>query len=217
MAMDFRSQMFEMMARVPSYSAWLQTECDMEPSYRYHRRVLKLLQWKCPPTRWWLKTPAHMASIRALDAVYPDARFVMTHRDIGTVLVSVCALMDALSRPLTDRPDPLAIGRYNTALWSASLRRLMEFRDNGNEHRFHDVSFAAMQADPIAAVTELYAQLGDDLTAETRDAMLKWWNQSSAERRAATYKPETFGLDVGGLRAQFAFYHDRFDIIPDWR
>ena len=86
---------FEGMALVPSYSSWL-LQCDMEPAYRYHQRVLKLLQWRCPPERWWLKTPAHMLSIDALDAVYPDARFVMTHRDVGKVLPSVCALYDTL-------------------------------------------------------------------------------------------------------------------------
>ena len=72
MALDFRSQLFEGMASIPSYSSWL-LACDMEPAYRYHRRVLQLLQWRCPPERWWLKTPAHMHSIDALNRVYPDA------------------------------------------------------------------------------------------------------------------------------------------------
>ncbi len=36
MAFDFRSLVFEGMARVPSYTSWL-SECDMEPAYRYHR------------------------------------------------------------------------------------------------------------------------------------------------------------------------------------
>ena len=85
MAFEFRSLIFEGMSLIPSYTAWL-LQCDMEPAYRYHRRVLKLLQWRCPPDRWWLKTPAHMLSIDALNAVYPDARFVMTHRDVGKVL-----------------------------------------------------------------------------------------------------------------------------------
>ncbi len=53
MALDFRSPVFGGMALLPSYSSWLRS-CDMEPAYRYHKRVLKLLQWHCPPTRWWL-------------------------------------------------------------------------------------------------------------------------------------------------------------------
>ena len=63
MAFDFRSQLFEGMASIPTYSSWL-LACDMEPAYRYHRRVLQLLQWRCPPERWWLKTPAHMHSMQ---------------------------------------------------------------------------------------------------------------------------------------------------------
>ena len=148
MGMDFRSLVFDGMARVPSYCAWL-LDCDMEPAYRYHRRVLKLLQWRCPPVRWWLKTPAHMLSIDALNAVYPDARFVMTHRDVGKVLPSVCALYYALSSILTEAPDPIAIGRDNMELWRCSLERLINFRDRGNEDRFHDLTFDAVQRDPI--------------------------------------------------------------------
>ena len=105
MALDFRSQMFEATAKIPSYSEYL-ADCDMTPTYRYHRRVLQLLQWRCPPNKWWLKTPAHMQHIDELNAVYPDALFVMTHRDITKVMPSVCALMSALSSPMTDSPGP---------------------------------------------------------------------------------------------------------------
>ena len=49
MAFDFRSLMFEGMASVPELQR-VAAECDMEPAYRYHQRVLKLLQWRCPRT-----------------------------------------------------------------------------------------------------------------------------------------------------------------------
>ena len=47
-------------------------DCDMAPAYRYHRRVLQLLQWHCPPRLWHLKTPVHMLALDALDAAYPE-------------------------------------------------------------------------------------------------------------------------------------------------
>jgi Sulfotransferase family len=212
MALDFRSQLFEGMARIPTYSSWL-LACDMEPAYRYHRRVLQLLQWRCPPERWWLKTPAHMHSIAALDRIYPDARFVMTHRDVGKVLPSVCALFEALSNVLTDHPDPVAIGTHNAALWCYSLQRLMEFRDNGNEDRFFDVSFQAVQKDPLAAVEQLYAELGDELSPDARRRMQDFWSESSKDRSGPhAYRGERFGLDPAAIREQFAFYYDRFDV-----
>jgi hypothetical protein len=212
MAFDFRSQLFEGMARIPAYSSWL-LACDMEPAYRYHRRVLQLLQWRCPPERWWLKTPAHMHSIDALDRIYPDARFVMTHRDVGKVLPSVCAVFEALSNVLTDQPDPVAIGSHNAELWRYSLERLIEFRDNGNEGRFFDVSFESVQRDPMAAVAQLYGELGDDLSDDARQRMQDWWEESSKERSGPhTYKAETYGLRPAEIREQFAFYYDRFDV-----
>ena len=155
MALDFRSLIFDGMAYVPSYTRWLM-QCDMVPAYRYHERVLKLLQWRCPPYRWWLKTPAHMLSIDALNTVYPDARFVMTHRDIGKVLPSVCALYSSLSSILTERLDATALGAHSREVWSTALGRLIDFRDRGNEKRFHDLSFDEVQRDPIGEVTRLY-------------------------------------------------------------
>ena len=212
MALDFRSLIFEGMALVPGYSSWL-LQCDMQPAYRYHRRVLKLLQWRCPPERWWLKTPAHMLSMDALDAVYPDARFVMTHRDVGKVLPSVCALYHSLSRVLTEHPDPVAIGTHNVEVWRGALERLIAFRDRGNGDRFHDLSFASVQRDPMAEVSRLYTELGDDLTDDARRRMQDWWTESSKQRSGPhTYQPETYGLDLAAVREQYAFYHDRFGV-----
>jgi len=212
MAFEFRSLIFEGMSLIPSYSAWL-LECDMEPAYRYHRRVLKLLQWRCPPDRWWLKTPSHMLSIDALTRVYPDARFVMTHRDVGKVLPSVCALYSTLSTILTTRPDPLAIGAHSLEVWRTALERLIAFRDQGNEARFHDLSFEAVQRDPIGQVEGLYAELGDDLSDDARRRMEAWWAESSKDRSGpGIYAAEEFGLDPELIAEQFAFYYERFTV-----
>ena len=210
MAFDFRSLVFEGMALVPSYSAWI-LNCDMEPAYRYHARVLKLLQWRCPPDRWWLKSPAHMLSIDALNAVYPDARFVMTHRDVNAVLPSVCALYNTLGRVLADGLDPQAIGVHNVNTWRIGLERLIAFRDAGNEHRFVDLSFDDVQRDPIGQIEQLYAQLGDELTDDARARMTAWWAKSSAERSGpGSYSIAEFGLDAHAITEQFAFYNERF-------
>jgi hypothetical protein len=212
MAFEFRSQVYEGMALIPSYTEYLLT-CDMEPAYRYHQRVLKLLQWRCPPNRWWLKTPSHMASIDALDVVYPDARFVMTHRDLGAVLPSVCAVKEALSTPVVTQLDRHALGRHEVDIWSESLRRLIAFRDDGREDRFFDVMFADVQADPVAAMERLYAEMGDELTDGTRTRMAEWWAAETATRKRGP-RPDAaaYGLDPTKLREQFAFYHDRFNV-----
>jgi hypothetical protein len=212
LAFDFRSMVFEGMARIPTYSEWL-LACDMEPAYRYHKRVLKLLQWRCPPTRWWLKTPSHMHAIDALDRVYPDARFIMTHRDIASVIPSVSAVMSALGGMLTDEPDPVYLGRHNTEVWETALHRTIDFRDAGREARFFDIAFADVQSDPIASVRRLYDWLGEELTAVAEARMREWWDANSRERHGAhAYRPADYGLDVDDLRRRFRFYTERFDV-----
>jgi hypothetical protein len=217
MALEFRSMVFDGMARVPNYSAWL-LQCDMVPAYSYHRRVLKLLQWRCPPDRWSLKTPAHMLSIDDLNTVYPDARFVMTHRDVGKVLPSVCALYSTLTTILTERPDPHAIGRHNAEIWRTALERLIDFRDRGNEDRFCDLSFEAVQRDPVGQVAQLYEELGEDLSDVARDRMQDWWDESTKERAGpGTYAAESFGLDLARIEADFDFYYARFNVRAEDR
>jgi Sulfotransferase family len=212
LALAFRSMVFEGMARLPSYSEWLMA-CDMEPAYRYHQRVLKLLQWRCPPTSWWLRTPSHMHAIIELGQVYPDARFVMTHRDVASVLPSVAALMAMLSSPLTDELDRTYLGRHNSEVWQTALERLVSFRDNGNDHRFFDIQFGEMQSDPMGVIHRLYEWRGEEISKEAEHRMASWWDENSRDRHGSRrYGPEEFGIDVPAVRRQFRFYTDRFGV-----
>ncbi len=47
MALDFRAHYFPAFAHLPSYTEWL-LDADLTSTYRYERRVLKLLQWGEP-------------------------------------------------------------------------------------------------------------------------------------------------------------------------
>ncbi len=108
MNLTFRCSMLDCVAQTPSYGAWLM-ECDYGPAYRYHERVVKLLQWHRPPSRWRLKSPAHMFSIDDLDVVYPQSRFVITHRDVTKVIPSVASVETAVVRMYTGKADPVVL------------------------------------------------------------------------------------------------------------
>jgi hypothetical protein len=210
--LSFRCSMLDTVAQTPSYGAWL-VDCDFGPAYRYHRRVLKLLQWRRPPNRWRLKTPAHMFGIDALDAVYPHARFVITHRDPAKVMASLASVETAVVRMYTGKADPQYFGRHCVDDWDLALRRFLAFRDRVGEARFFDVAFADLQADPIGTVRGLYEWLGEDLTPETATAMQEWWDGSQEDRHAGgghRYTPEEFGLDADELHERFAYYSERF-------
>ena len=83
----------------------------MRETYTFHRRVLKLLQWHCPPILWHLKTPVHMFALDALVEAYPNAKFLWSHRDPAKVMGSVCSLIRYVRSWSSDRDDPAGTRR----------------------------------------------------------------------------------------------------------
>ena len=209
MSLDFKSQIFQAFAQIPSYSEWF-VDTDLTSTYLYERRVLKLLQWGESPRPWRLKSPAHVLSLDALDRVFPDARFVMTHRDPTDVMLSVCDVYADLIGVFTDHMDRAYIGRLNVGQWSTGMRRVLSFRDGGADDRFYDIDFRAMQADPIGEVQGLYEWLGEPVSDVFESGMRRWWSEN-AEHREPSVKasPESFGLDLDAVRPKFADYVER--------
>ena len=213
MAYDFKSQLFLPFAQLPSYTDWLIHEADLVPTYRYVKRVLKLLQWRCPPTRWRLKAPTHTLFIDALVEVFPDARFWMTHRDIAAVIPSVADLYFEMARAFSDHVDKTYLGRVNVNMWELGLRRLIAFRDGGANQRFFDIQFAPFQRDPFPILTQLYRFLGEELTDAAQTRMRSWRQNTPRDKHGThSYTASDFGIDPGRLRQQFRFYSDRFQV-----
>lgn len=207
MALDFKSHIFQSFAEIPSYSRWLVHEADLTSTYRYQRRVMKLLQWGEPKRRWRLKCPSHVLWLDALDAVFPDARFVMTHRDPTDVILSVADLYADIIGSFSAAIDRSYIGRLNVDHWSLGMQRALRFRADGADDRFYDIDFRAMQADPIGEVTGLYAWLGIPVGPEFESRMRSWWAHAADEREPSTHAdPAQFGIELDEVRPRFARY-----------
>jgi len=209
MALDFKSHLFQSFAEIPSYSRWLVEGADLTSTYRYQLRVMKLLQWGEPERPWRLKCPSHVLWLDALDTVFPDARFVMTHRDPTDVILSVADLYADIIGSFSAEIDRPYIGRLNVEHWSLGMERAMKFRADGAEDRFYDIDFRAMQADPIGEVTGLYAWLETPVGEEFEARMQSWWMQAAAEREPSSHAdPHAFGIDFDAVRPRFARYVD---------
>jgi hypothetical protein len=211
MGLDFKSHFFQAYARIPSYSRWLLREADLTSTYLYERRALKLLQWGEPTRRpWRLKAPSHLLWLPQLDVAFPDARFVMTHRDPTDVMVSVADLYAEVSAMFSKENDLHYLGELNIEHWSVGMERALAFRDAGNDHRFYDLHFQAVQRDPIREVRGLYAWLGEPVTEEFEAAMQRWWRENAEPRTRNVHPdPAAFGIDLERVRPLFADYVER--------
>jgi hypothetical protein len=211
MGMSFRTFHFDGAVRVPSYLAWLM-DCDMRETYTFHRRVLKLLQWHCPPVLWHLKTPVHMFALDALVVAYPNAKFMWSHRDPANVMGSVCSLIQYVRSWSSDRDDPEELGAEQLDSWAEAVRRAMDFRKRVGDEKFSDVAFADLQSNPVNTLKASYESLGLTFTAAAARSVERWAREHKPGTRGAhDYNLADYGLTPEGVRERFAEYLRTYD------
>ena len=144
LGMSFRTVHFDGFGRVPSYLAWV-TDCDMRSTYRYHRRVLRLLQWHCPPRLWHLKTPVHMFALDALVGGVSRRQVPVEPPRPGQG-ARLRLQPHPLRAQLGQRPRRFVGARGGAArALVEACRRAMDFRGRVGEDRFADLAFADLQ------------------------------------------------------------------------
>ena len=132
---------------------------------------------------WRLKCPTHLLFLDHLDRSFPDARFVMTHRDPADVIVSVADVYLEIGGMFSDDIDLHYLGALNLEHWSVGMERALAFRDRGNDHRFYDIDFRTMQTDPIGEVREAVRLAGRaGHRRSSRRAWTRWWAEFAANR-----------------------------------
>lgn len=200
--------------RVPSYFDFLVDEVDFEAAYRIHRRQLQLLQWRMPQPRWALKYPNHVLAMDAILKVYPDARFVMTHRDPVQTLASISKMSLKLSEVRYDAPiDPHLVGRQMLHFVQRHIDRIMAFTASPDANRVTHVDYYRLLENPEAAMLDVHAGLGIDSPDAVRAAVAGWRGRNPKNARGANdYSLEQFGLDADSVAEQFGDYMRCFDI-----
>jgi hypothetical protein len=184
-------------------------------AYRFHKRFLQHLQIQSDPGQWFLKCPDHVFAFDAIDAVYPDARFVFVHRDPLSVLPSVAKLTALLRRPFTRALDEHQIGQQVTERWSEGTRLMIERCVNwrGGRHRIFHVHYEELTAKPLETVIALYDRFdldfGGKARARMRDFLERTPHGGYGNNR---YSFEEFGLERRELQRRFGNYAAYFDI-----
>lgn len=214
MAPSFRSLRFDTTHRVPSYRRWLE-RTGLEPGFRFHRRLLQHLQHQEGAGQWVLKCPDHIFALAALEAVYPDARFLFVHRDPLKVLPSVTRLTEVLREPFSERIDPVGVGDTIAADWHAGSLLMVEAarRLAATPSRAMHIQFGALRDRPLETVAGIYAHFGLDFGEPARAGMA-----AEIARRPRggygrnRYRFRDHGLDPHAERQRFRPYTDAFGV-----
>jgi hypothetical protein len=210
LGMAFHGQQFTV--PVYGYHAWWRST-DMTSAYEYHRRVVKLLQSRRPPDLWLFKAPHHNFHLDAIVSAYPDARFVVTHRDPVKAVPSWASIVAAILPPSAGERDRRRLGREAAEHLRVGVERAIAARARLGEERFLDVHHRELVADPFATLRRIYAFLGLELRPAVEQS-IRHWHQANRTGAHGThrYTAEQFGLSDAQLRADFEFYTRHFDI-----
>lgn len=190
-------------------------DADFSTTYAFHRKVLTLLHSHRPPHRWLLKAPPHIFHLDDFAREYPDARFIMTHRDPAKIIGSVCSLNHRL---YTERCKPGSwektdIGPQTLKFWAEGIERAMAARAQIGEDRFVDVWNDDVVRDAVGTFEKTYAaldmEISDDLRARIQDYATR---NAKGSKGAHRYTAEEYGLTDAGIRDAFGAYIDRFNL-----
>jgi hypothetical protein len=210
LGMAFHAQQFTL--PVYGYHSWWR-KTDMTAAFDYHRRVVKLLQSRRPPDLWLFKAPHHNFHLEAFLLAYPDACFVMTHRDPAKAIPSWTSLVSAIFPAARGERDLHQLGREVSEHLRVGAEQAIEARARLGEDRFLDVHHRQMIADPMGTVRGIYDFLQLELTPSVEQAIANWQevNRSGAHG-THRYTAEQFGLSAAQIRSDYDFYIEHFDV-----
>jgi len=210
----FRTLQYNVQYRVPGYVEWLQ-EQDPRIAYGQYRQQLQLVQYHRPQgVRFALKDPTHSVFLDTILELFPDARFVFTHRDPAVTMSSLCSLYAYTRALFSDDIDPQALGpELMNSYLPPSLERALDIVDGLPPGRVAHVRHSDVRRDPIGTMAQAYRDLGTELGDPARAAMQAMLDAESRKPRDIhIHSPEGFGLTAEAVRDRLAGYCRRFDL-----
>ena len=210
----FLDDSYGYVCHLPSYRKWYEQQ-PMKPLYEWHRDVLKLIQYPNDIHRFWvLKYPSHLANIKEIFDVYPDACIIQTHRDPVATIPSFASLITSVGAAYSDSMDPNKIGRFMSEHWYQRIEKATETRDElKKEDQFYDLQFDEVLRDPVASIKLAFNKFDLPFSETTEREMRTWHKYHPLGRYGAhDYTTKDFGLNNKFLSELFQNYRKKYKI-----
>jgi hypothetical protein len=215
-AVDFSSYLLEWLAYVPRWRNYYLSH-DQAGTYAYLKKGLQVLTFLRGPNRWVIKCPQHMEQLPALYRVFPDATFVVTHRDpVGSIRSAMTMALYA-ARLLRKRVDPEEPKNYWIDRYERLLRACVRDRDILPPSQTIDVYFHQWIKDPDTVLREIYQVADLPLTDATLAELHAYLaaHDGGHKGRIVYNLERDFGITADEIRSRFGFYFDRFPVQPE--
>ena len=186
-------------------------------AYRYLYRQLQALQWlkkSDASGRWLLKSPQHLGALDALDAAFPDATVVFTHRDPASVFTSLMTLLGYGVRQCYSSTTKEQIIERTRRMQHGFLRGLVKHADRFKDRCVH-VYFDKLMENYQDAVANIYEASGmpfDDQAKARVDLQASLFKRGGQGGRMVYDLEGDFGITRDQVREEFSYYLDKFPV-----
>jgi len=196
-------------APVYAFQRWL-SRADKTAKYRDYRDLLGYLQREYRGRRLVLKAPEHSDGLRELLDQIPEARIVITHRDMIEQVGSWISLGRTTRGLAVNALDTSKEAEAAIDMNDVCIARMAEARA-AYPQRILDVRYAELMADPLAVVERIYAFCGLTLPEERRGAIAAHHAMNPKGKHGKHgYSLTEVGLEDGWVRAHYADYTGAF-------
>lgn len=163
-----------------------------------------------------LKWAGFMAFIPLLYRMWPDAKFIWTHREPFEVLGSATSVLirgRKIYGAHITKSKEAEMGSNVASYLLRAVRAGMEARKSIDPQRFCDLCFTSIMSHPVGAVQKVYDQFSFPLSSEVKEKMRYWFENSKREKKrfgGHRYNPEDFGFNRQTIEDEWDFYRSRF-------
>ena len=207
---------------MPTWGRHLEVGHDRRASFLEYRRLLQLLLWRCPvgPSGFLvLKAPQFTRHLGSLAEVFPEARFVITHRDPFRTLTSSAAILHVLAAELLAAAGPVDAdpGRRSIIETVETIEAMTAFADTTSGTICH-VRYPELLTDPAGVARTVLDAFGHDHDPGLDAAIDEFLAGQRTGRRAAPPATlPTFGYDHDEVWAEpkIAFYVAAIGLEPE--
>lgn len=194
-----------------SHGNWV-SEYDLRAAYQWHKKLLRVLQWKSPNDHWVLKAPMHLFGLDHLLENYPDARIIFTHRDPVQAMVSGVSMVCQWTKFTTGRHDASAISNWYPALWAKGLERALAYRKQIKADQMMNISHKDLLQDPLHTIQTIYNYFDMPFGKAAKKRMQIWLKENPRSRFGChKYSAEALGIHPEKIQELFGFYLSEFD------
>lgn len=208
-------------------STWSQFlwEHDHRSTFRDFRRFIQVLLWKCPPPaggHLLLKCVMTSNKIQMFADEFPEAKFVIVHRDPFRILCSAATLTESIYQPFI-REQPGALyedglrERHMLKHLRKMFRSLVEFQKNEST-KISNVRYSDLMNDAVSATNLLYRKMDTDIPIDLEQSIVAFLKKQRNGKRAKPpkhYKDYGYRINDVWTDPVVAEYCETFGIVPE--